>query len=77
MADHAGVTGPAGQVDRLQGFGEGADLVDLDQDRVGDALVDAPLQAAAVGHKQIVAHQLHGFAEALREQAPALPVVFG
>ena len=77
MADHAGVAGPAGQVDRLQGFGEGADLVDLDQDRVGDALVDAPLQAGAVGHKQIVAHQLHGFAEALGEQAPALPVVFG
>jgi hypothetical protein len=30
-----------GHRDRFQGFGQRADLVDLDQDRVGDALVDA------------------------------------
>ena len=77
MADHAGVAGAACQVDRLEGFGERSDLVHLDQDRVGHAQVNAPLQPGRVGHEQVVAHQLHGGAQFLGEQGPAIPVVFG
>jgi hypothetical protein len=33
-----------GHLDGLQRLGEGADLVDLDQDRVGDAALDAFLE---------------------------------
>ena len=39
------------QLDRLERLGERADLVHLDQDRVGDLLLDAALQALGVGHK--------------------------
>ena len=77
MADHAGVAGPARQVDRLQGFGERADLIHLDQDRVGHAQIEAALQAGAVGHEQVVAHQLHRAAQLVGEQLPAVPVVLG
>ena len=41
----ARVAGLAGDADRLQGLGEGADLVDLDEDRVADAELDAAAQA--------------------------------
>ena len=39
--------------------GERADLVHLDQDRVGDAGVDAPLEPLGVGDEQVVADELH------------------
>ena len=77
MADHAGVAGPAGQVDGLQRFGQRADLVDLDQDRVGHPQLDAPLQAVAVGDEQVVAHQLHRGPQAIGQQLPAVPVILG
>jgi hypothetical protein len=47
----------------VEGLGERADLVDLDQDRVGDALVDAAGQALGVGDEQVVADELHPVAE--------------
>ncbi|KAG0771588.1 hypothetical protein G6F21_014717 [Rhizopus arrhizus] len=37
VRDHCGISGTVGHGDRFQGFAEGADLVDLDQDRVGGA----------------------------------------
>src|SRR5690606_34382911 len=59
----------------VHGLGEAADLVDLDQDRVGDILVDAALQALDVGHEEIVANQLHARAQLAGEFGPARPVV--
>ena len=41
VADHRGVAGARGHLDGVEGLGQRADLVDLDQDRVGDALLDA------------------------------------
>ena len=60
---------------RGEGLGERADLVDLDEDRVADAVRDAFLQDARVGDEDIVADQLHLLAETLGEQLPAAPVV--
>ena len=44
MRDHGGVTGALGHFDGGKGLGQGTDLVDLDQDRVADALLDAFLR---------------------------------
>ena len=61
-----GVAGALGHLDRGEGLGQRADLVDLDQDRVGDAFCDAFLQDLRVGHEQVVADQLHAACRAAR-----------
>src|SRR5512133_2996803 len=77
MADDGGVTRALGHLDAGKGLGQGADLVDLDQDRVGNALVDAFLENFGVGDKQVVTHDLHLFAQTVGQNLPAVPVVFG
>jgi GNAT superfamily N-acetyltransferase len=64
--DDARVAVAMRELDRLDRFGQRADLVDLDQDAVGDSLVDAALQALGVGDEQVVADQLHLGAEPRR-----------
>src|SRR6218665_99681 len=76
VRDHGGVAGALGHFYRGKGFGQRADLVDLDQDRVGDALVYALLEEPGVGHEQVVAHQLHLVAQALAQLLPAVLVAF-
>src|SRR5690348_5146134 len=49
-------------IDRL---GQRSDLVDLDEDRIGDPIGDALLEPLHVGDEQIVANQLHSAAELL------------
>jgi hypothetical protein len=66
-----------GQLDGVEGLGEGADLVDLDEDAVGGALVQAPLDALDVGDEQVVPDQLELVVEGLGEGGPACPVVLG
>ena len=46
MRDDRGVAVAPGQVDGVQGLADGADLVNLDQDGICHAAVDALLQAA-------------------------------
>src|SRR5450830_375065 len=77
VRDHGRIAGHLGHFDGLEGFGQGADLVDLDQDRVGDALVDAFLQDLGVGHEQVVTHDLDLLAQAFGQVLPAVPVAFG
>ncbi len=72
--------GPAGGVrhaDRLERLGEGADLVELDQDGVGGALLDAAREALDVRDEEVVADELHAVADAAGERRPAVPVVLG
>src|SRR3546814_20833192 len=52
MRDHRRVVGRVGHGDRFQGFGERADLVDLDQDRVAHAALDAFLEDPRVGRSE-------------------------
>ena len=75
VAHHAGVAVAGGQLDGVEGLGERADLVDLDQDRVGDVAVDAHPQPGDVGDEQVVADELHLLADGLGERRPAVPVV--
>ena len=64
-----------GQLDRLEGLGECADLVDLHEDAVADAGLDAAGKLLGVGDEEVVSDELHAAAEALREELPTLPVV--
>ena len=61
----AGVAGALGHIDRGECLGERADLVDLDQDRVADARLDAARQALDVGDEEVVADELDLVAERL------------
>ncbi len=76
MAGNAAVAIAMGQLNRLNRFGQRSDLVDLDQDAVGDAFVDAALQSCRVGDEQVVADQLNLVATFVGQHFPAVPVVF-
>ncbi len=77
MAHHRAVAGTMREFDRLQRFRQGADLVHLHQDGVGDAGGDAAPQAFGVGDEIVVAHQLQFPAQRVGQQFPAVPVVLG
>ncbi len=77
VADDAGVAEAAGQLDGFEGLADRADLVDLDEDGVGDLLLDSLLEALGIGDEEIVAYELDLVAEDLGEVCPAVPVVFG
>ncbi len=55
--DHA-VAVPVGELDRVERLGERPDLVDLDEDRVADALGDAAAQEVDVRDEEVVADEL-------------------
>ena len=55
------VAGFAGQFDGVDGLGDCADLIELDEDGVGDALVDAAGKDFRVGHEDVVADELDAF----------------
>ena len=65
----------AAHLDSFQCFADRADLVHLDEDRIGNALFDATLQALSVGNEKVVAHKLYLSADQLGQILPALPVV--
>ena len=65
-----------GQVlDGVEGLGQGADLVYLDENCVCSAQSDTLLDTLGVGDEQVVADDLNLVAEALGHQLPAFPVV--
>src|SRR4051812_32356563 len=68
----AGLTRRADRVERLR---QRADLVDLDEDRVGDPGLDPAPQPLGVRHEEVVADELQALAEAIGEDLPAVPVL--
>ena len=66
-----------GQLDTVEGFGEGTNLVYLDQDRIGGAGVDAFLEEFDVGHEKVITDELGGLADLVGQEFPGSPVVFG
>ena len=77
VAHHAAVAVPMGQVDGVERLGQRADLVHLDQEGVGGALVDAAREPLRVGDEQVVADDLDPVVRALGQRCPAGPVVLG
>ena len=59
MGNDRGVTGLVSQLDRLDGFRDGADLVELNQNRVCHFLLDSFCKDFRIGDKQIIANQLN------------------
>ena len=59
-----GIARALGHVDGGERLGQRADLVGLDEDGVGDVLVDPALQYLGVGDEQIIADELHAAARA-------------
>ena len=58
----------------IQGLRQGADLIDLDEDGVGNALLNTLGQTDRIGYEQVVTHQLHLLAQSLGEHIPAQPI---
>ena len=75
MRNHGGIAGAVCHLDGIQRLGQSTDLVDLDQDGVGNALLDTGGQALHVGDEQVVANQLNAIADGLGQHGPAFPVV--
>ena len=77
MRDDRRVSGAARHRDGVERFRDGADLIQLDEQRVADAFRDPLLQDLRIGHEHIVADELHAIAERPRQRLPAVPVAFG
>jgi hypothetical protein len=75
VRDHRQESSRTSHLDRFESLGERADLVQLDQDRVGDAVLDPLPQALGVRHEQIVPDELAAVAKRSRERRPAAPVI--
>ena len=73
VGDHRRVAGLAGDPDRLEGLGQGPDLVDLDQDRVADAELDPAPQPLGVGDEEVVADELDARRRGARSAASSRP----
>ena len=58
MRHHGGIAGAMRHVDGGERLGQRADLVDLDEDRIGDPFLDAAREAFDVGDEQVVADEL-------------------
>src|SRR5699024_4618862 len=75
VGHHRGEARAVREVHGVQGLGERADLVDLDQQGVRAALRDAAAETLGVGDEQVVPDQLGLRAEAVGDGLPALPVL--
>merc|ERR1719375_1179895 len=63
------------QLHRVDGLGDGADLVDLEEERVAGLVVNRAPHARDVGHGEVIAHHLRRPPDPLREEGPGGPVV--
>ena len=62
-------------LDSVECFGERANLVNLDEDRVAAAHFDTLAQVVYVGNEEVVAHELNLVADSSGKFLPAFPVV--
>ena len=65
-----------GHFDGFKRFRQSPDLVDLNQDGIGDPFLNPVGQTFGVGDEKIVANQLNLLAEFLCQHLPAVPIVF-
>src|ERR1019366_8348854 len=77
VRDDCAVSILAGNLNAFERFRQSADLVQLDQNGVGDSISDALAEDRGIGDKVVVADQLNPASERLCHQLPAGVVVFG
>ena len=65
-----------GQVHRVQRLGKRTDLVDLNQNRVGNAKLNALIQEFRIGDKKIITYQLYFITNLFGKYFPTVPIVF-
>src|SRR5262245_25189411 len=66
-----------GHPHRVERLGDGADLIQLHQQRVADLVVDPLLENRRIGHEHVVADELYAIAERGRQLPPPVPIAFG
>jgi hypothetical protein len=76
VRDDVAPAGLLAHLDRLDGLGHRADLIELDEHGVGGLLLDAAGDELGVGHVEVVADDLDLVAQGGRVLAEAVPVVF-
>src|SRR5215207_2181947 len=75
VRNHRRIPRGAGERDCLERLGQRPDLVDLEQDRVGDAGLDPTTQPLDVRDEEVVADQLNALAEPRSQRLPGRPVL--
>mmetsp|Transcript_26955 Transcript_26955/g.67764 ORF Transcript_26955/g.67764 Transcript_26955/m.67764 type:complete len:364 (+) Transcript_26955:312-1403(+) len=75
MGDHDRPASLVCHLARLDALGDGADLVDLEEEGVAGVAVDGALNALGVGDEQIVANDLYTIGDLGGERGEGLPVV--
>src|SRR5262249_14640016 len=58
----------------LQRLGDGANLVELDEESVADAVTDPAFENLGVRHEYVVADELNAAAKLSRQHLPAFPI---
>ncbi|CSA66577.1 Uncharacterised protein [Vibrio cholerae] len=74
MRDNCSVASIFCHLDRSQSFSQRTDLVELDQDRVSDTVVDTTLQDLSVSYEQIVTNDLDFLTQFLSLVCETFPV---
>ncbi len=77
MGDHHSEIGVLGQPNRLEGFRERPNLVQLDENRVGRLFVDSPLENPGIGHEKVVADDLQALPQFRGQTTPTRPIALG
>src|SRR5215208_3877892 len=77
VADHRRVTCLVRELHRLEGLRERADLVDLYEDGVPDAIAYSAGEYLRVGYEEVVADELDPVSQLPCDHTPPIPVVFG
>ena len=76
MRNDGGVSCLLRPLNSLHGFRQRPDLVELNQNGIGDAHGDPLFQPFFIRHKNIVTHNLDIASEGVGEELPSVPVVF-
>ena len=75
MRDHDAPAGGLGVEAGLDGLGDGADLVDLEEEGVAGLLLDGHGDTSGVGDQEIITDDLDLLADGLTEEIVGLPVI--
>ncbi len=76
MRDHRGIAGIPGHSNGCKCFRQGANLVELDQNRIGNLPLNSLRQDGGVGDEKVITDQLDTIAEAPGQAFPAIPIAF-
>src|SRR5260370_17386937 len=75
MRYHRAKGGTLRHLDRRQRLSQGANLIELNENRVSCLFLDTAFKPLRIRHEQVVANQLYAIAQALPQELPTLPVV--